>query len=553
VRRFERRLRLATGLVIACFVVPHFLNHALGVVSIEAMDQLRVVYAPWWRSPAGTVLLYGSLLTHFILALVSLYRRTTLRMPWWEAAQLALGLMVPPLLIAHIVGTRLTWWLLDHHIGYERMVGILWSTTWGALRQSALLLIVWGHFCFGMHYWLRLYRWYPSFQPLAFALALLVPALALAGFAAAGSGLWPSIESVGGMQKYNTDLAAMTAADRARMAAWRDALELAFWGALGATLLARILRTRLGGTYQLHHASGRLITAPVGRSILEALRDAGIPHASVCGGRARCTTCRVRVSVGLTALPAARPMEAKALQRIEAPPNVRLACQVRPSRDVSVTPLLPAGADAAAAHRRGGAQGKERPVVAMFVDLRDSTRLGEGRLPYDTVFVMNQFFAEMYEALRATGGYYAQFRGDGLLALYGLEGGIEDACRAALAGAAEMQRRMDRLNQSLAADLAAPLRIGIGIHAGVAIVGTMGPPEAPIYSAIGDTINIAARLEGMTKAYACVMVVSADTLAHAGMEPRAAPLHSVRVRGREQRLNVYAVSDPRSLFGEVTA
>src|SRR3954466_11912655 len=111
-RRLERRLRLATGLIIASFVVGDFLNHSLGVVSIDAMDRLRGVLASWWRSPAGTLLLYGSLLTHFALALVSLYRRTTLRMPAWEAAQLVLGLAVPPLLIAHIVGTRFSWYLL---------------------------------------------------------------------------------------------------------------------------------------------------------------------------------------------------------------------------------------------------------------------------------------------------------------------------------------------------------------------------------------------------------------------------------------------------------
>jgi len=185
--------------------------------------------------------------------------------------------------------------------------------------------------------------------------------------------------------------------------------------------------------------------------------------------------------------------------------------------------------------------------VAVFVDLRDSTRLGEGRLPYDVVFIMNQFFAEMHQALRATNGYYAQFRGDGLLALYGLQSELPQACREALAGAAEMQRRMDALNASLAADLAEPLRIGIGAHAGVAIVGTMGPPEAPIHSAIGDNINIAARLEGMTKAYQCTMVVSEETLRTAGIDPRGAPLHRVRVRGRNERLNVYAVDDPRSL------
>src|SRR6266850_927090 len=476
-RRLERRLRLATGLVIACFVVGHFLNHSLGVVSIDAMDRVRAVLAAWWRSPVGTVLLYGSLLTHFALGLSSLYRRTTLRMPLWEAAQLVLGLAVPPLLIAHIVGTRFSWLLLGHNINYERLVGVMWSDPYAAARQSILLLIVWTHFCFGIHYWLRLQRWYSSVQPALFAAALLIPALALAGFAAAGNELLPAIERVGGIQKYNVDLAGMKPAERARMLMWREGLELAFWALLGATLLARWLRTRLGGTYELRHPSGRVITAPIGRSILEAVRDAGLPHASVCGGRER-----------------------------------------------------------------------ERGVVAMFVDLRGSTRIAESRLPYDVVFIMNQFFAEMYEALRATSGYYAQFRGDGLLALYGLEGELPEACRQAMRGAAEMQRRVEALSRSLSAELAEPLRIGIGAHAGVAIVGTMGPPEAPIYSAIGDNINIAARFEGMTKAYGCVLVVSADTLAQAGLDPRGAPVHRVKVRGRSERLTVYAVADPRQLF-----
>jgi adenylate cyclase len=549
-----RLLRLATGLVVACFVIGHFSNHALGVVSIEAMDRMRTVLAAWWRSPPGTVLLYGSLVTHFVLALVSLYRRTTLRMPAWEAAQLALGLAIPPLLIAHIVGTRLTWTLLDHHIDYERVVGTLWSSEWSAARQSALLLIVWAHLCAGLHYWLRLKQWYQNVQPLAFAVALLLPALALAGFASAGFYLWPSVESVGGMQKYNVDLAGMTNQDRALMNAWRTGLEWAFWIALAATLLARWLRTRIGATYRVRHASGRVISAPVGRSILEAIRDEGLPHASVCGGRARCTTCRVRVGEGLAHLPPPGRMEAQALGRIEAPPNVRLACQCRPTRDVAVTPLLPPNVGPSSALQpRSGAQGRERPIAALFLDLRDSTRLAEGRLPYDVVFIMNQFFAEMHAALRASGGYYAQFRGDGLLALYGLDTPLPAACRAAIQGAAEMLSRIERLNRTLAADLDEPMRIGVGIHAGVAIVGTMGPPEAPIYSAIGDMINTAARLEGMTKAYGCVLVISAEALRQAGIEPGDAALHQVRVRGKNERLAVYAVDDPRKLIqGQTT-
>src|SRR5919206_5180238 len=265
-RRYERWLRLATGLLLACYVVPHFLNHSLGVISIDAMDRLREPLAAWWRSAPGTVLLYGALLTHFALALTALYRRTTLRMPRWEAAQLVLGLAVPPLLIAHIVGTRFTWFLTGQHIGYQRVVGLLWSEPLAALRQAVLLLIVWTHFCFGIHYWLRIQRWYASAQPVLFALALLVPSLALAGFAAAGNEIWPRIEGAGGTAVYYPEVGNMTAQDRARLLAWREGLELAFWALLAATLLARWLRTLLGGPYQVRHASGRVISAPIGRT-----------------------------------------------------------------------------------------------------------------------------------------------------------------------------------------------------------------------------------------------------------------------------------------------
>ena len=225
-----------------------------------------------------------------------------------------------------------------------------------------------------------------------------------------------------------------------------------------------------------------------------------------------------------------------------------IACQARPTADVAVTPLVPVRSGLETARRPGGVEGHEQTVVAMFVDLRGSTALGESRLPYDVVFILNQFFAEMSDALQMTGGHYAQFTGDGLLALYGLEGDVGPACRAAIAGAAEMRRRMDHLNERLARELAAPLRIGIGVHAGVAIVGTMGPPAAPIVSAIGDTINSAARLESLTKDFGTLLVVSLDTLRYAGIAPPDVPVHHVEVRGRMQRLDVLALDDPAALL-----
>ena len=533
--KFERRLRLVTGLAVAAYVTGHFLNHALGIVSLEAMEALRRVLSAWWRSPPGTLLLYGSLLTHFSLALVSLARRRTLRMPAWEACQLALGLAVIPLLTVHIVGTRFAWQLLEREVTYPRIVGAIWSDPWLIAKQVLLVAVVWLHLCFGIHFWLRLKRWYPRAQQYLFAAAVLMPALALAGFVSAGIDVMrPPPQPI-------------SSAELALLLNARDALYWTFGLLLGATLLLRLARKLRRGVYRIHHSSGQIVAAHAGSSILEAMRDAGVPHASVCGGRARCTTCRVRVAEGLGALAAPSELEAEALRRINAAPNVRLACQVRPAADIWITPLVAANADPSAARRPGGVQGRERQVAAMFVDLRGSTQLGETRLPYDVVFILNQFFAEMSEALHATGGHYAQFTGDGLLALYGLETDIGPACRQALTGAADMHRRMRLLNGRLAHELAAPLQIGIGIHAGVAIVGTMGPPAAPIVSAIGDTINSAARLESLSKQFGCTLVVSVDTLRFAGIAAPDAGVRRVEVRGKAVQLDVLPIEDPAAL------
>jgi adenylate cyclase len=533
----ERRLRLGTGLVIAAYVTGHFLNHALGIVSLEAMDAVRRVLSAWWRSAPATVLLYGSLLTHFGLALFSLWRRRTLRMPAWEAAQLALGLLVIPLLALHIVGTRFAWQLLGREVNYPRIVSAIWSDPWQVAKQVTLVTVVWLHLCFGIHFWLRLKSWYPRAQQYLFAAAVLTPALALAGFVSAGINLMmlPVPQPI-------------TREELALLLNIRDAIYGIFALLLGATLLLRLVRKLRRSVYRIHHASGRVIAAASGSSILEALRDAGVPHASVCGGRARCTTCRVRIADGLQAIAPPAALEADALRRVDAAPNVRLACQARPGADVWITPLVPAGADAALARRPGGVQGHEQQVVAMFVDLRGSTALGETRLPYDVVFILNQFFAEMSESLTSTDGHYAQFAGDGLLALYGLRGDISLACRQALAGAADMRQRMDKLNARLAHELRTPLRIGIGIHAGVAIVGSMGPPAAPTISAIGDTINSAARLESLTKQFGTTLVVSMDTLRFAGIAPPEVPLHWVEVRGKVQQIEVLAIEDPAALL-----
>ena len=104
-----RRTRIVTGLVLFTYLTTHLLNHSLGLISLDAMEAGRQWFLALWRNPLITTLLYGSLLTHFTLALYALYQRRHLRIPFWEALQLTLGLCIPLLLAVHFVGTRMAY------------------------------------------------------------------------------------------------------------------------------------------------------------------------------------------------------------------------------------------------------------------------------------------------------------------------------------------------------------------------------------------------------------------------------------------------------------
>ncbi len=112
-----------------------------------------------------------------------------------------------------------------------------------------------------------------------------------------------------------------------------------------------------------------------------------------------------------------------------------------------------------------------------------------------------------------------------------------------------MLRQLDQLNQHLGSEIPEPLAIGIGIHCGEAIVGSMGPPAHPIISAIGDNVNVAARLEALCKEYGVPLVVSETAAARAGVDLSAFRQDTVQVRGREQSLGIYAVDEPQALAG----
>src|SRR3954454_15824367 len=182
-----RNARLFSGLVMMVFVATHLVNHTLNLISLETAEAGRHVFLAVWRNPPATVLLYGSLLVHFVLALVALYRRRTLVMPPREAAQVVLGLLIPLLVAEHVVGTRLLHSLYGLRDTYGFVVRTLWiSTPAVGVRQAIALVVIWAHGCLGLYFWLRYRRWYSRAAPWLLIVAVSLPVLALLGFAHAG-------------------------------------------------------------------------------------------------------------------------------------------------------------------------------------------------------------------------------------------------------------------------------------------------------------------------------------------------------------------------------
>ena len=521
----------------------HLSNHALGLISVRAQEAMRPWVMALWHSLPGQVLLYGSLSIHATIALIVLFRRRHYHMPRWEWIQILLGLTIPYLLLVHIVNTRGTRVLTGIDIDYTYEIANLWVDPWTRFRQIALVLLVWGHFAVGLHFWWRLHSWYRRAFPAILVALVLVPTAALLGFAEVGMTMTAHART--DPQWIRAIKARGVPADprRAKLrATLKDWVGPGWFGLVGLVFSAAQVRNwrQRHARFKVTYPDTTAIEAPIGMSVLEVSRMARRPHMSVCGGRARCTTCRILIANAAGELPKPREIEAAALRRIGAPSDVRLACQLRPEVDLTVQPLLHPSLATPTHHAVGREFGEERDVTILFVDVRGSTSLAETRLPYDVVFLLNSLFAAMAESVEKSGGYYSNFTGDGLMALFGLDRGRSEGARAALQCALTMFEALDSLNDRLAGELEKPLAIGVGIHTGEAIVGRMGPPKTPILSAIGDSVNTTARLESATKELGVPLVVSVETLGAAGISA-STPLTQVSLRGRAGMMAVAAL------------
>ncbi|QRM56792.1 2Fe-2S iron-sulfur cluster binding domain-containing protein [Sinorhizobium sp. BG8] len=541
------------------FVMMHFTNHALTLVSLGAAERARYWIGSLWWNPVGTTLFYGALAVHLSLVLRSIYLRRTLRMPIHEALQIVLGLLIPLLIVQHVVGVRFSRLLYGADIDYQTVIYKLWVISpLGGLRQSVALVVIWTHACLGVFFWLRYRNWYRFASPYLLVVAILLPVLALLGFATTGRAL-EAIAIDAGLVGRNPQIEEQSVPredrgiDQEAMNANLERIERTAIGVFGGMLLSVLLLRALRAWRQrstdieISYEGGAMVRAPRGLSLLEASRLGAVPHYAVCGGKGRCSTCRVRILSSKFPLPPPGDIEQATLRRIHADPDVRLGCQLHPEHDLKIALVLAPQEEVELPVGSGSVRpGREAEIAILFCDIRNFTMLTETRLPYDVVFLLNRYFAIVGQAVEQADGRLDKFIGDGAMALFGLDGNSENACRNALKAAANIIRNIDRLNEELSREFTLTIRVAIGIHAGPSIVGVMGYGAAKNLTAIGDTVNVASRLESVAKEYDSAIVVSEPAIVQARAERGDLQSRKIAIRGRVSEMRVYLVTEEES-------
>ena len=183
--------------------------------------------------------------------------------------------------------------------------------------------------------------------------------------------------------------------------------------------------------------------------------------------------------------------------------------------------------------------GSKEHITILFSDIREFTGLSESLRPEQVVEILNAHFSAMSDAIFQYEGTLDKFIGDALMAFWGAPVRAADHARRAVLAGLDMLHRLEGVNAELAGKRYPTLRIGIGINTGDVILGNIGSEKKLDYTAIGDHVNLASRMEGLTKQYGCPMLISEYTLAELGADIPSAVVDQVRVKGKQQPIRIY--------------
>ena len=278
--------------------------------------------------------------------------------------------------------------------------------------------------------------------------------------------------------------------------------------------------------------------------ILEASLAGGIDHTHVCGGRARCSTCRVIITDGLEHCRPRNEKEAKLAAVKGFSEDVRLACQTTVKGDIKLRRLVLDNEDIATAINEGRGNindaGHEIEATILFSDIRSFTSFSEQSLPYDIIHILNRYFDLIGEMIDANNGYIDKYMGDGIMAIFGLdENADENSAYKAVKAACDMAEALKGFNEYLSSRFDHEFRIGIGIHTGKVIVGKLGYRKKKEFTAIGDTVNTASRIESLNKETGSSILISRQTFALVKNDFKWKNKYRSRVKGKTEPVIVY--------------
>jgi len=542
-----RRSRTISGCILFFYVFTHLLNHSLGLISLDTMEQGRAIFLRFWRHDVLFYVLYGALSIHFLLGVYALARRRSFRMSRKEWIRNSCAVLIPFFLASHL---SITLWG-SRFLGLNDSYAFMIISTYifdpfGYIILGLMLMLVWTHGSIGIIGLIEFREFYSKRRGLFQGLILGLPLIAYGGYIRASIELSEASQSNPITILELISNSNFTAEIGEKIVSLSDLLQFLVYPILLSLFVAfyfiRNLLEKRFNSIQVQYTDGTNINVSRGSSLLEASHKAGRYHESVCGGRGRCTTCRVRVTSSLGELPKPNKIEQSVINRLNFDQSLRLACQLRPETDIEINPLIELvnhDKQNLRFSNQENLSGIEKETVIMFCDLRGFTRLSDGKMPFDVVFILNKYFKLVTDAVEENKGRIDKFIGDGVMAIFDKDTTISKNCKNALKGAAMITTYLNDLNDELSTDDIEPLRLGIGIHSGNAIIGKMGYGEASTDTAIGDTVNVASRLEQLTKDYSCQLMFSSIVAENAELDKTKLNSVKTKIRGKKDYLEAF--------------
>jgi class 3 adenylate cyclase/nitrite reductase/ring-hydroxylating ferredoxin subunit len=282
-----------------------------------------------------------------------------------------------------------------------------------------------------------------------------------------------------------------------------------------------------------------------GQSLLDGALGSGVAFTHACGGRAKCSTCRIWVEDGLEGCGRRNELESAMADRLGLTDEVRLACQLRPENDLQVRRLvidetdlmMCSQLDRAVATRTGEA----KDVTIFFSDVSDFTSISERLSPYDVMYLLNRYYVQVGDIIERNGGFIDKFVGDGLMAVFGIDNQPNAPLRA-VSSALDILAAVDQMKPFFKSMYDADFDIRIGLHYGEAVLGSLGSIGHERLTAIGDVVNVASRVEAANKDAGTRLLISDALHEQVSGSLQVEDFIRVRLRGTGDRITLHEIN-----------